>query len=182
MNICIYGSYSKNQDSKLLKLSKNIGKELSIRNHTLVYGGGKNGLLGEVAKEVYDNNKETIGIILDTSDMENYVFKDCSKLISKKNMSERKHYMEEISHGFIILPGGIGTLDEFFEILVLKSKNTLDKPIVLFNTDGFFDEIIYFMHSLLNKNMMGEKIFNLFYITDNIKEAFDYIENYKQGE
>lgn len=179
MNICIYGSYSKNQDEKLLNLSTNIAKELCIRNHTLVYGGGKNGLLGQLAKEVHNNNKKIIGVILDDSDMESYVYKECTDLISKKNMSERKHYMEEISDGFIILPGGIGTLNEFFEILVLASKNVLNKPIVLFNTDGFFNEIISFMKMLLNKGMMGEKIFDLFCITDNIKETFDYIENNK---
>lgn len=179
MNICIYGSYSKNQDENLLILSKNIAKELCKRNHDLVYGGGKNGLLGELSKEVHNNKKETIGVILDNSDLENYVYKDCTKLISKKNMNERKYYMEEISDGFIILPGGIGTLDEFFEILVLSSKNVLNKPIVLFNIDGFFDEIISFMKMLLNKGMMGEKVFDLFYITDNIKKCFDYIENYK---
>jgi len=182
MNICIYGSYSKNQEEKLLNISKEIGKTLCRNGHNLIYGGGKNGLLGEIAKTVNKLGRDTIGIILETSDMDNYVYKKCTKLIKKKNMSERKHYMEEISDGFIILPGGIGTLDEFFEILVLINKGEYQKPVALFNKYGFFNDILSFMKMIENKGMMNKKIFDLFYVTDDIDKMFSYLENYKLGE
>ena len=89
MNICIYGSYSKNLDEKMIQVSKNIDEALAKRGHNLIFGGGKNGLLGELAKAVNNNNRETMGILLDDSNMENFVYKECSTLISKKNMSER---------------------------------------------------------------------------------------------
>ncbi|WP_290770864.1 TIGR00730 family Rossman fold protein [Anaerofustis sp.] len=178
MNICIYGSYSKNLDEKMIQVSKNIGEALAKRGHNLIFGGGKNGLLGELAKAVNNNNRETMGIILDDSDMENFVYKECSTLISKKNMSERKLYMEDNSDGFIILPGGIGTLDEFFEILVLKNKGIWDKPIVLFNHKDFFNDLILFMKKIIKENMMNENIFDLFYITDSMSDMFNYLENY----
>lgn len=178
MNICIYGSYGKNLDKNLINLSGEIGIEMAKRNHTLVFGGGKNGLLGELAKAVNNNNKEIIGVILDDSDMENFVYKECSTLISKKNMSERKLYMEDNSDGFIVLPGGIGTLDEFFEILVLKNKGIWNKPIVLFNYKDFFYDLILFMKKIIKENMMNENVFDLFYITDSMNDMFNYLENY----
>ena len=77
----------------------------------------KNGLLGGLAKEVNNNNGKTIGIILDDSDMETFVYKDCTTLISKENMSVRKLYMENNCDGFIILPGGIELLMNFLKFL-----------------------------------------------------------------
>lgn len=178
MNICIYGSYSKNLDKEMIEVSKQIGKTLAKRGHNLIFGGGKNGLLGVIAKEVNYNKGKTTGIILNDSDMETFVYKDCTTLISKENMSVRKLYMEINCDGFIILPGGIGTLDEFFEILVLKNKGIINKPIVVFNYDNFFDDMFLFMKKIVNKNMMNDKVFELFFVTDNIDDMFNYLENY----
>lgn len=178
MNICIYGSYSKNLDERIINISKQIGKTLAKRGHDLIFGGGKNGLLGGLAKEVNDNNGKTIGIILDDSDMEKFVYKYCTTLISKENMSVRKLYMENNCDGFIILPGGIGTLDEFFEVLVLKNKGIINKPIAVFNYNNFFDDMFSFMKKMSGENMMNDKVFDLFFVTDNIDDMFNYLENY----
>ena len=94
-------------------------------------------------------------------------------------MRERKFIMEDKSDAFVILPGGIGTFEEFFEVLTLKQLRRHTKPIVIFNENGYYDPLINLMDSAIAQNFMADKFRGLYFVTDSPDEIFDYIDNYK---
>ena len=120
MKICLYGAGSNNIKSKYLKESYKLGEEIAKRGHSLVFGGGSTGVMGAVSKGVLDNNGKVLGIAPEWMGEFEAICEDCDEFIYTKSMDERKNLFLEHSDAFIIGPGGIGTLDEFFEIIVLK--------------------------------------------------------------
>jgi uncharacterized protein (TIGR00730 family) len=94
-------------------------------------------------------------------------------------MRERKQLMEDNADAFIVVPGGIGTYEEFFEILTLKQLCRHKKPIAIYNVMGYYDSLFAVMKGAIDKNFIKENCLDLFKITDNLDELFDYIENDK---
>lgn len=97
-------------------------------------------------------------------------------------MRERKRELEENSNGFIITPGGIGTLDEFFEILTLKQLGRHNKPIAIYNIDGFFDELDAMMDKSIEKEFITHDCKELYSVFDNKEEMLEYLENYDEKD
>ena len=107
-----------------------------------------------------------------------------SRALAGKNnvsdtMRERKKLLEDNADAFIITPGGIGTFDEFFEILSLKQLSRLNKPIVIYNSLGYYNPLIEMLNAAIKGNFMSAKNLELFKTTESIDEVFDYIENYQ---
>lgn len=178
MNVCVYGSFSKNADEELIVLAKEFGRELVKHNHCLIYGGGKNGVLGAIAKTVKEEKGSVTGVILNDSDMDTYVYKECDNLIKTEDMARRKNKMASISDGFLVLPGGIGTMDEFFDILVLVSKGVYKKPIIIFNENGFFGLIIEFISMLKEKKMINNNVFDYLFVTTSMSQTFEILDKF----
>ena len=107
-------------------------------------------------------------------------FKNCTEYIYTDTMRERKRELEENSNGFIITPGGIGTLDEFFEILTLKQLGRHNKPIAIYNIDGFFDELDAMMDKSIEKEFITHDCKELYSVFDNKEEMLEYLENYDE--
>jgi len=159
MNICVYCSSSQSINTKYFKQASLLGKAISQNKHTLVYGGGKVGLMGKIATIVKQYNGKVIGVIPENLKERELAFQDADKLIITKNMRERKKVMEEQADCFIALPGGFGTLEELLEIITLKQLNLHNKPIVLLNVDNFYDNLI--------------KQFDLFYVENFAYDKFN---------
>ena len=142
MNIAVYcGSDFGNQEA-YKEAAVELGKWIGKNNHTLVYGGGESGLMGAVAKEVYEAGSAVIGVIPGNVEFimarpQPYV----TKLITAANMSERKQKMLELADVFLALPGGIGTLDEISEAITLTKIGVFKKPCILFNRNGFYEPL-----------------------------------------
>lgn len=181
MRICVYGAASPTIDKKYIEITEEMGKEMVKRGHSLVFGGGDNGLMGASARGVKAAGGKILGVIPEFFDTENIeaIFDFCDELIKPKTMRERKQLMEDNSDAFIVVPGGIGTYEEFFEILTLKQLCRHNKPIAVYNIMGYYDSLYSVMKEAIDKSFIKENCLNLFKITDNFEELFDYIENDK---
>lgn len=115
MNVCVYGASSNDIDRSYIEETEYLGREIAKRGHTLVYGAGANGLMGAVARGVYEENGTIIGVTPSFFNVDGILFENVSELITTETMRERKQIMEDKADAFIITPGGIGTLEEFFE-------------------------------------------------------------------
>lgn len=181
MRICVYGAASPKIDKKYIEITEEMGKEMVRRGHSLVFGGGDNGLMGASARGVKAAGGKILGVIPEFFDNENIeaICGFCDELIKPQTMRERKKLMEDNSDAFIVVPGGIGTYEEFFEILTLKQLCRHNKPIAVYNILGYYDSLYSVMKEAIDKSFIKENCLNLFKITDNFEELFDYIENDK---
>jgi uncharacterized protein (TIGR00730 family) len=181
MRICVYGAASPTIDDNYKEVTFNLGKLMVKRGHGLVFGGGGNGLMGAVAQGVKSENGHIIGVIPKFFDNENIeaICDYCDQLIEPDTMRERKQIMEDTADAFIVVPGGIGTYEEFFEILTLKQLCRHTKPIAVYNINGYYDSLFTVMNEAISKNFIKKNCLDLFKLTDNVDELFDYIENDK---
>ncbi len=177
MNICVYGAASKEIDISFIKDGEHLGSEIAKRKHCLVFGGGNNGMMGAVARGVKKENGKIIGVSPSFFNIDGVIFKNCDEYIFTDTMRERKQIMEEKSDAFIVTPGGIGTFEEFFEILTLRQLNRHNKPIAILNTNDYYSHMISFLNNAAENNFMSKENLELYFLSDNIDAILDYIEH-----
>lgn len=180
MKICVYGAASSEIDKSFIEAGEELGRKIVERGHSLVFGGGRNGMMGAVATGVSEKNGELLGIAPKFFEENNaeISFKGCTYFMHAETMRERKKLLEECSDAFIISPGGIGTFDEFFEILTLKQLGRHNKAIVILNINGYFNNMLKMMEVSIEQRFITHDCVELFKVTDSIDEALDYIEKY----
>ena len=178
MRICVYGAASPTIDKKYIEKVETLGKELAKRGHSLVFGGGGNGLMGAAARGVASCGGYIMGVIpkFFAEESVEKICDFCDELIQPETMRERKKIMEDNADAFIVVPGGIGTYEEFFEILTSKQLCRHNKPIAIYNIENFYSEINLAMKSAIKKNFIKENCLDLYLITDNLQEVFEYVE------
>lgn len=174
MNICLYGSGSRKIDRIYTDEAYNLGCAMAQNNHTLVFGGGDTGMMGACAKGVHDNDGESIGIAPEWIANFEPLCKDCTKFIYVDSMDERKGEFVKNSDAFIITPGGIGTLDEFFEIITLKKLKQHNKIIVVFNINHFFDKMFEMIDEMSAKGFLYKQD-EIFKVANTIDEIFEIL-------
>ena len=175
MKICLYGAASRNIDKSFTDECYKLGAEIAKKEHTLIFGGGDTGIMGAVSQGVIDNNGKTVGIAPKWIDDFEKLSPNCSEFIYVDSMDERKNLFLEKSDAFIIAPGGIGTLDELFEILTLKKLKKHDKEIIIFNLNSYYDKIIGMLNEMDEKKFLNTK-FELFKIADTVDDVLNYLE------
>ena len=180
MKICVYGAASSLIDQSYKDAVKELGRKIAKRGNSLVFGGGANGVMGAVAEGVYEEGGHILGVVPKFFKEANseVSFTKCSEYIYTDTMRERKLQMEEHCDAFVIAPGGIGTLDEFFEILTLKQLGRHNKAIVLFNINGFYDELDKMMTKSIDEEFITHDCKELYKVYSNPDEILDYIEQY----
>ena len=141
-NICVFSSSSNLIAEKYKQLAREFGKQLTINGHTLIYGGGKVGLMGEMGNAVKQNNGKKIGVIPKRLLTVEVAATDDDKQFVTNTMHERKEKLVAISDMFVAFPGGFGTMDELLEVITLKQLDYHSKPIYILNYDHFFDGLI----------------------------------------
>ena len=184
MKICVYGAASSLIDESYIEAGKELGRKMAKRGHGLVFGGGANGMMGAVAKGVTEENGDILGIIpkfFEEAGAE-VSYGKCTEYIYTDTMGERKQLLEDKSDAFIIAPGGIGTFDEFFQALTLKQLGRHNKPIVVFDINGFFDELANALYKMVQQKFITNDCVELCKVCTDIDEILDYIENYDQSE
>lgn len=179
MKICVYGAASDKINDRYKEAGRLLGEKLAKRGHGLVFGAGDNGVMGSVARGVYEQGGESIGVSPRFFNVDGILFQHCTELVYTDTMRERKKILEDSSDAFIIAPGGVGTLDEFYEILTLKQLQQHNKAIAIFNFDGYYDGILEWMKVAVKKDFISDITIDLYKVSDNIDEILDYIENYK---
>lgn len=181
MKICVYGAASNEIDRSFLYAGEMLGREMGKRNHTLVFGGGASGLMGAAARGIKEENGYIIGIAPSFFNVDGILYENCDEFHYTDTMRERKKMMEEESDAFIVTPGGIGTFEEFLEILTLKSLDRHNKPIAILNTNGYYDNLLKFLEDGVKLNFLKQGNLDLYFVSDNVCEILGYIENYSDN-
>ncbi len=141
-SVTVYCASSPSIDPHFVETARAVGRLLAERELTLVYGGGSTGLMGEIARSCADAGGSILGVITHhLADLE-VAFERCTELIRVDTMRERKRIMTERGDGFLVLPGGLGTYEEFFETLVGRVLAEHDKPLAIVNDHGYFDPLV----------------------------------------
>ena len=180
MKICVYGAASSEIDESFVKAGEELGRKMAEHGHSLVFGGGRNGMMGAVARGIAEKGGKILGIqpaFFQENNAE-ISFIDCTEFIHTETMRERKRLLEEKSDAFIISPGGIGTFDEFFEILTLKQLGRHNKAICIFNINGYFDKMLEMMQVCVDQKFITEDCRCLYKVYKDVESMLDYIEKY----
>ncbi len=180
MKICVYGAASYEIDESFIIHGEMLGKAMGKRGHSLVFGGGASGLMGAVARGIKDENGYIVGISPNFFNVDGILYDKCDELIFTDTMRERKQLMEEMSDAFIVTPGGIGTFEEFFEILTLRSLDRHKKPIAILNSNGYYDHLVEFLQNGVKQKFLREENLDLFFVSNDVERILDYIENFIQ--
>lgn len=178
MKICVFGASSNDIPKKYLTAANLFGQMLAKNEHILYFGGGATGVMGETVRGVKSCGGTAIGIAPKYFDTEGVLFKDCDEFIYTDTMNERKTLLEDGSDGFAVLPGGIGTYDEFFEVLVLAQVGQMKKPIAIYNVDGCYDNLKKLLEGTVNDRFMSNDALSLCRFCNSADEIFEYFNNY----
>ena len=146
-SICVYCGSRPGTQPAFAYAAGEVGRWIGAHGGQLVYGGGKNGLMGIVAQATLEAGGTVVGVIPQGMVEREWANTDCTELIVTDTMHQRKAIMAERADAFVALPGGIGTLEEFFEIWTLKQLGYIDKPIGLLSVNGYYDKLAEFMQS-----------------------------------
>ena len=175
MKICIYCASSSNMSVEYMLAAKQLGALIAGGGHTLVFGGGASGLMGACAEGAAASGGEIIGIAPRFFDEPGILYPGCTRFIYTETMRQRKQLMEEESDAFIVLPGGIGTFEEFFETLTLKQLGRHAKPMAMLNTLGYYEPLMALLRSTAEAKAMSENCLGLFALCDTPAKALEHV-------
>ena len=180
MKICVFGAASDKIDQKYIDDCYGLAKFLALRGHDLVFGAGGEGLMGAAARGFKENGGKVHGVIPYFFEENGYeaIFKGCDRITRTDTMAERKRIMEDDADAFVIVPGGIGTLEEFFEVLTLKQLGRHKKAIAVYNSWDFYTSFGRSIEEIIGKKFVNEECRTLYKILGTYREVADYIENY----
>jgi uncharacterized protein (TIGR00730 family) len=178
-SIAIFCGSNEGNDTIIIDQAKQLGKMLAIQNITLVYGAAKIGIMGIVAEAVLQHQGKAIGVIPEFLKLKEVVHLGLHKLITTKNMHERKLKIHELSDGFIALPGGFGTFEELFEIITWAQLGLHQKPIGLLNSNGFFNDLISMLETMTAKGFLKIENLDLLIMDDNIDSLLSKMKAFK---
>ncbi len=179
MKICIFGAASNLIDKKYIDKAFELSKKLAERGHDLVFGAGDNGMMGASARGFKAGGGKVYGFIPEffKEDTVEPVFEDCDEIVYTQTMSERKQGMEDMADAFIIVPGGIGTLEEMFEVITLKQLAQHKKPIAFYNVFEYYTKLLDYLVFCEKESFIREGCHNLYIATDDDDKLIEYLED-----
>ena len=177
MNICLYGASSTEIDQSYITATEQLGELFAQRGHSLVYGAGGAGLMGAAARGMKRQGGYVVGVVPSFLKVDGVLYEWCDEMIYTETMRERKQIMEERADAFVVTPGGIGTYEEFFEIYTLKQLGQLHKPIVIFNINGYFDDILAMLRRTVDERFMREASLSLIAVADTPEAVLEQLES-----
>lgn len=170
MNITVYLASSTGNDHNFITAMCELGTWIGASGNTLVYGGYKTGLMGQLAHSVLQAGGKVIGVEPQFFIDEEYQYERLTQLIVAKDMAERKMKMIELGDAFIAFPGGVGTLEEVSEIMSKLSLRQLDEPCIYYNFDGYYDDMKHFLQHMIAKGLSSEEKQKGVYFAENLDE------------
>jgi uncharacterized protein (TIGR00730 family) len=175
--VCVFCASSSTLDQRWLDLAAETGKELAARGHTLVSGGGSVGMMGAVADAARAGGAHTLGVIPQTLVDLEVADRSADELIVTADMGARKNLMIERSEAFLTLPGGLGTLDELFEVWTTATLDLHRKPIVLLDPDGFYEGLMTWLGRLAETAFVRPAALDRVTVAGSLEAAFQAIES-----
>ena len=180
--LCVYCSSSDRIDPKYADAAAELGRAMVAHGWGLVYGGGKTGLMGAVARAVTESGGHVVGVIPEFMKVRELAYDEADELVTVVTMRERKLLMETRADAFVTLPGGFGTLEEIMEILTLRQLDVVRKPCVFLNQDGFYDDLLRLFDRMLRERFFKPSNLDLFSVAATVPEVFAAIERTPAGQ
>ncbi len=177
--VTVFCGSSSGTDESFEYRARALGATLARVRIGVVYGGAKVGLMGAVARGALENGGEVIGVLPYFLQSKEIAHDKLTRLILVDTMHERKMKMHELSDGIIALPGGYGTMEEFFEMLTWAQLGLHRKPVALLNIDGFFDPLLHMVHTMVRKGFLKEVNREMLLVGDNPDTLLFEMKNYR---
>lgn len=177
--VCVFCGSNSGDDSSVRQKLQLLADYLVANDDTLVYGGGRLGLMGMLYQDVSDRGGSVIGIIPEILRDHAIVPKENTELIHVADMSDRKKMMIEMSDCFVVFPGGLGTMEEFFQTYSWFQLVIVEKPVVLVNIDGYYDYLLRFLRHSAAAGFMPEENVDALIVGDNLPELFSRAADFK---
>ncbi|MCG6146869.1 TIGR00730 family Rossman fold protein [Leptospira levettii] len=181
-NIAIYCGSSSGLDPSYHKEAYHLGEILAQHKMGIVYGGASVGLMGAVANGCLENHGKVIGVIPTFLKRKEIEHMGLSELIQVESMHERKRIMFERSDAFLVLPGGFGTMEEFFEVVTWSQLGLHNKPIVLLNWNGFYDSLVQMFHTMVGSGFLKKENMDLVIVLRETKDLLTQLQNYSPSK
>lgn len=170
MNITVYLGANEGNAPFFKEAVHELGLWIGTNGNTLVYGGSKSGLMGELAESVLQAGGKVIGVEPQFFIDAGFVYDEITELITTKDMSERKAKMIELGDVFIAFPGGTGTLEEITEVMSKVSLKHLDAPCILYNLNGYYDSMKQLLEHMIEMDLSSEEKQEGIYFAENLEE------------
>jgi uncharacterized protein (TIGR00730 family) len=169
--VCVFCASGRQLDERWLALGREVGARLAAAGHRLVSGGGRVGMMGTVATAARTVGAPTLGVIPAAMIALEIADTDCDELVVTEDMAARKTVLMDRSDAFLILPGGLGTLDELFEVWTTGSLGMHPKPVVLLDIDGFYTGLLDWLRDLVPAGFVRAEALDLLTVVDTVDEA-----------
>ena len=170
LTVCMYGAAADNIDFIYFREAEAFGRAIARQGYSMIYGGGGSGLMGAAARGVRAEGGKITGVVPDFMKDYEDIFNDCTEMIHTKTMAERKYIMEKRADAFVITPGGIGTFDEFFQIVALSTLDRYSKPIILFNINGYYNTLLKAIDEAQTKGFMHKNINDYVTVAETVED------------
>ncbi|MBQ9082906.1 MAG: TIGR00730 family Rossman fold protein [Clostridia bacterium] len=181
MQICVYGASSDDIAPVYMEQTEKLGAEMASRGHGLIFGGGAHGLMGAAARGVSSVGGTIVGVAPHFFHSPGILYEQCTQMIRTETMRERKEQMEQLADAFIMVPGGIGTFEEFFEILTLRQLGRHGKPIGIFNVNGYYDPLLALLEHAAAQGFLNKECLQLYTVSKDPAELLDQLTQTTAG-
>ncbi len=177
-SICVFCGSAAGANPVYAATARELGRELAARKLALVYGGGRVGLMGEVASAALAAGGTVVGVIPHALARKEIAQEDCTELIVVDTMHERKALMADRSDAFVALPGGFGTCDELFEILTWAQLGIHNRPVAVLNVNGFFTPLLAWLDHIVTEGLLRPKHRGLLLVADAVPDLLDALASW----
>ncbi len=178
-SICVFCGAKAGYNDNFTKTAAELGEIIANNNIKLIYGGGNIGIMNIIAESILNAGGQVIGVITHKLMKYEVGHKGLTKMYVVNSLHQRKELEIKLSDAFIILPGGFGTMDEFFEVLVHKQLGIINKPIGILNIDGFYDPLINLIEHFVVNGFVSQKQKQLILVENQPKALFEKIIRYR---
>lgn len=177
-SIAVFCGSSEGNDLQIIAQAEELGTLLAKKHITLVYGAAKIGIMGKLAHKTLAHNGKVIGVIPEFLKLKEVVHEELTELITTTNMHQRKLKIQELSDGFITLPGGFGTFEELFEIITWAQLGLHQKPIGLLNSNGYYNHLIAMFKTMVEKGILKKENLKLLIVDNDVKSLLKKMKNF----
>ena len=176
MNICVFGAARDELNEEYFRLGEALGEAMGRRGHTMIFGGGAHGLMGAAARGCRRAGGRIVSVVPWFFNGPGILWEDNAELIRMDTLAERKAVMMERADAFLSLPGGLGTFDEFFEVLTMRNLGLHEKPIALLECDGYWQSARTMIRTAVEKGFAAPKALEIFDVFTDPEACLDWLE------
>jgi uncharacterized protein (TIGR00730 family) len=179
LRVCVFCASSEHVEPRFREVAAELGRGLASAGWELVYGGGNIGLMGEVARAALAAGAKVTGVIPDRLARREIALDDVTELIRTETLRERKALMDARSDAFVVLPGGIGTLEELVEIITLKQLGFHNRAIIVVDADGYWDPLLEQLRRMVDSRLASPSLLGLWQVVPDVDAALAALADYQ---